>query len=78
MKRGFFPQEGMHVLDHVDSFSFLEVRKAATAPGIFRKLNQMMLFETIFNRLHVLFCLVFLGGGGRGCHYKAPKWRVRD
>ena len=42
------------------------MREAATAPGFFLKQNQMMLFETIVNRLHVLFCLVFflLGGGG--------------
>ena len=48
-------------------FYSLEMREAATAPGIFRKRNQMMLFEIIFSRLHVLFCLVFssfFGGGG--------------
>ena len=55
----------------LDSCSSLGVREAATAPGLFRKRNQMMLFETISNRLHVLFCLVcvcvflfFFGGGG--------------
>ena len=57
----------------LDSFSSLGVREAATALGFFffRKRNQIMLFETTFSRLHVLFCFIFvffyyLGRGGGG------------
>ena len=44
-----------------------------------RKRNQMMLFETIFSRLHVLF-LWFLGGYFFFFFFafKVPKWRVCD
>ena len=53
MKLIFSFKEGM-VLDR---YSSLEVGEAATTSWIFflRKRNQMILFETIFSRLHVFF-----------------------
>ena len=74
---GCFPsgKEGMIL----DSFSSLEVREAATAPGIFlRKRNQMMLFETIFSRLHFFVFGVFGGYFFFFFAFKVPKWRVCD
>ena len=79
MKRIFSFTEGMVL----DSYSFLEVGEAATASWIFfRKRNQMILFETIFSRLHV-FCLVFVCVCVCVCVWfffchQALKWRVCD
>ena len=80
MKQNFSFKEGMVLY----SFSPLEVREAATAPGFFffGKRNQIVLFETISIRLHVLVCFcfgflfvclffwVFFFGGGGGCHQR--------
>ena len=69
MKRNFSFKEGMVL----DSFSSLEVREAAIAPGIFfRKRNQILLFffkqfpgDCIFCLVLVFFfCFFFSGGGG--------------
>ena len=72
MKQNFSFKEGMVLV----SFSFLEVREAATAPEFFLENGIKLCFLKPFSA-DFMFCFVrgFVWGGG--CH-QSLNWRVCD